>query len=60
MSETLCHYCDSDRVRLVSSDDGVDVYTCRACGQFFENDTFVSHPKAPTPKNRKVRFDDED
>lgn len=55
-----CHLCDSDDTELVDSDEGVDIYRCYSCGEYFEQDTFVAHPKKPPVKNRKVHFDDEE
>lgn len=56
----LCHDCESANTTFVDSEDGVDVYRCKDCGNYFEMDTFVAHPKKLPVKNRKVHFDDED
>jgi hypothetical protein len=56
----LCHYCESEDTRFVDSEDGLDIYVCRECGNYFEIDVFVAHPKKPPVKNRKVHFDDEE
>lgn len=56
----ICHECDSEDTKLVDSDEGVDIYRCNDCGIYFEQDTFVAHPKKPPVKNRKVHFDDEE
>lgn len=49
--------CGSTMTRLVSSDEGVDVYACDECGDFFENDSFTPHEKRKVRKERD-RFDD--
>lgn len=43
--------CGNRKVELMDSDEGVDVYRCPACFDWFEVDTFVPHAK----KHHKVR-----
>jgi transcription elongation factor Elf1 len=59
MQEDKCIYCDSFRIALVNSEDGVDVLKCKDCGEWFENDTSIAHPSKQPVKNRKIKFDDE-
>lgn len=49
--------CGSLNTKIVSTDEGIEVFSCEDCGDYFENDSFVQNPKRKVRKERD-RFED--